>query len=33
MFWNTYNSNPLPEVSSSAIDLGQLPEEFKPYFD
>jgi len=33
MFWNTYNSSPLPEVPPSAIDLGQLPDEFKPYFD
>ncbi len=33
MFWNTYNSNPLPGVPPSAVDLGRLPEEFKPYFD
>jgi D-cysteine desulfhydrase len=33
MFWNTYNSNPLPDVPSSTVDLGRLPEEFKPYFD
>ncbi len=33
MFWNTYNSNPLPDVPASAIDLSLLPEEFRPYFD
>jgi D-cysteine desulfhydrase len=33
MFWNTYNSNPLPEIHSSAIDMGLLPAEFLRYFD
>ena len=33
MFWNTYNSNPLPEVQPSAIDMDLLPEEFLRYFD
>jgi D-cysteine desulfhydrase len=33
MFWNTYNSNPLPEVPSSAIDMGRMPDEFLRYFD
>ena len=31
MFWNTYNSNPLPP--STAVDGGQLPAEFMRYFD
>ncbi len=33
MFWNTYNSNPLPEVKASAIDIDRLPAEFLRYFD
>ena len=33
MFWNTYNSNPLPEIPPSAIDMGQLPGQFLRYFD
>jgi D-cysteine desulfhydrase len=33
MFWNTYNSSPLPETHESAIDLARLPEEFLRYFD
>ena len=33
VFWNTYNSIPLPEVDESQIDLGRLPEEFLRYFD
>jgi D-cysteine desulfhydrase len=33
MFWNTYNSSPLPETPESAIDLARLPEEFLRYFD
>jgi D-cysteine desulfhydrase len=33
MFWNTYNSNPLPEVPSGAIDSALLPAEFLRYFD
>ncbi|NCF23208.1 MAG: pyridoxal-phosphate dependent enzyme [Gammaproteobacteria bacterium] len=33
MFWNTYNSNPLPDVRESDIDLEQLPAEFLRYFD
>ena len=33
MFWNTYNSNPLPEIRPSAIDTEQLPGEFLRYFD
>jgi 1-aminocyclopropane-1-carboxylate deaminase/D-cysteine desulfhydrase-like pyridoxal-dependent ACC family enzyme len=33
MFWNTYNSNPLPLSQSSAVDFGQLPADFLRYFD
>ena len=33
MFWNTYNSNPLPEINEAAIDLSLLPGEFLRYFD
>jgi 1-aminocyclopropane-1-carboxylate deaminase/D-cysteine desulfhydrase-like pyridoxal-dependent ACC family enzyme len=32
MFWNTYNSSPLPEIQSAA-DIGRLPAEFLRYFD
>jgi D-cysteine desulfhydrase len=33
MFWNTYNSSPLPEVPAGAVDIGTLPGEFLRYFD
>ena len=33
MFWNTYNSNPLPEMPGAAVDFGRLPAEFLHYFD
>ena len=33
LFWNTYNSNPLPEIQESAIDMALLPEDFLRYFD
>ena len=33
MFWNTYNSNPLPASQSTAIDAEKLPAEFLRYFD
>ena len=33
MFWNTYNSNPLPATQARAIDAAQLPAEFLRYFD
>ena len=33
MFWNTFNSNPLPEVDESSLDLARLPDEFHRYFD
>jgi D-cysteine desulfhydrase len=31
LFWNTYNSNPLPEADD--VDLDRLPAEFLRYFD
>jgi D-cysteine desulfhydrase len=31
LFWNTYNSFPLPDVGD--VDLGGLPSEFLRYFD
>jgi D-cysteine desulfhydrase len=31
LFWNTYNSAPLPEPKD--VDLGRLPTEFLRYFD
>jgi hypothetical protein len=33
MFWNTYNSNPLPATQAKATDPAQLPAEFMRYFD
>lgn len=33
MFWNTYNSSPLPEVPAEAVDVRKLPGEFLRYFD
>jgi D-cysteine desulfhydrase len=33
LFWNTYNSSPLPAIDESAIDLSRLPKEFLRYFD
>ena len=33
LFWNTYNSNPLPDPDDTAIDLDRLPAEFLRYFD
>jgi D-cysteine desulfhydrase len=33
MFWNTYNSSPLPKMPGSTIDFGRLPAEFLHYFD
>ena len=32
MFWNTYNSSPLPEIRAD-VDMGRLPAEFQRYFD
>ena len=33
LFWNTYNSRPLPEVPAEPLDPTRLPEEFLRYFD
>lgn len=33
VFWNTYNSSPLPDVDESALSLERLPSEFECYFD
>ncbi len=33
MFWNTYNSRPLPVGTSRPKDVSALPEEFLRYFD
>jgi len=33
LFWNTYNSNPLPDPDEAAIDMDRLPAEFLRYFD
>jgi 1-aminocyclopropane-1-carboxylate deaminase/D-cysteine desulfhydrase-like pyridoxal-dependent ACC family enzyme len=33
MFWNTYNSSPLPQIRSEAIDMQLLPAEFLRYCD
>ena len=33
MFWNTYNSIPLPEVDEAQLDFDRLPGEFRRYFD
>jgi D-cysteine desulfhydrase len=33
MFWNTYNSSPLPELPGVDSDFGRLPAEFLHYFD
>jgi D-cysteine desulfhydrase len=33
MFWNTFNSRPLPEVHAKATNSAVLPAEFLRYFD
>lgn len=33
LFWNTYNSRPLPELPVTAPGPGKLPDEFLFYFD
>ena len=33
LFWNTYNSRPLPAGSERPGDVSRLPEEFLRYFD
>ena len=33
LFWNTYNSRPLPVDGERPADMSRLPEEFLRYFD
>jgi len=33
MFWNTYNSRPLPVSTDRPIESGNLPDSFQRYFD
>ncbi len=33
LFWNTYNSRPLPATTARPDDTSRLPEAFLPYFD
>jgi D-cysteine desulfhydrase len=33
LFWNTYNSNPLPDPEDALVDMDRLPAEFLRYFD
>ena len=33
LFWNTYNSQPLPVGSERPTDTERLPEQFLRYFD
>lgn len=33
LFWNTYNSRPLPNGNSTNLTLQGLPDEFNRYFD
>ena len=33
LFWNTYNSRPLPNVNLTNLSLQELPEDFKRYFE
>lgn len=33
LYWNTYNSQPLPVTTDRPNDLSRLPEEFLRYFD
>ena len=33
LFWNTYNSRPLPNVNVSSSSLQELPDDFKRYFE
>ena len=33
LFWNTYNSRPLPTVDRSKLPLQNLPEQFKRYYE
>ena len=33
LFWNTYNSQPLPRVTRDAPEAGLLPDDFLRYYD
>ena len=33
LFWNTYNSRPLPATTERPADTSRLPEAFLRYFD
>jgi len=33
LFWNTYNSRPLPATTENPGDGVRLPDEFRRYFD
>ncbi len=32
LFWNTYNSRPLPRIGAADADISDLPDEFSAYF-
>ena len=33
LFWNTYNSRPLPTIDNDKLPFQNLPEQFRGYFD
>ena len=33
LFWNTYNSRPLPSINSDRLPLQDLPEQFRRYYE
>jgi len=33
LFWNTYNSRPLPSIDSDGLSLQDLPEQFRRYYE
>ena len=33
LFWNTYNSRPLPTIDNDKLPLQNLPEQFRRYFE
>ena len=33
LFWNTYNSRPLPSIDSDRLSLQDLPEQFRRYYE
>ncbi len=32
LFWNTFNSQPLPSIAASALTRNRLPEQFRRYY-